>query len=86
MKNLCHAIIEAARFLELSSDDVVDPDAAVATLEVIGATIQSATQGEKEMFILTCRKEAARLRATGDLKDADFVGELPTAMGLAGEV
>jgi len=83
MNNLCRAIINVARFLELSGDEVVDPDAAVAAIEDIGAALQSANSAEKQAFISVCESEAIRLRLAGDLQSSDFVGGLPIAMGLA---
>ncbi len=34
MKNLCRAIIWSACFLDLSDDDIVDPDSAVKALKI----------------------------------------------------
>lgn len=85
MKNLCSAIIDAARFLELSGDDVIDPDAAVVALEDMGATLQSATQAERQAFISACQSEATRLKMAGDSQAGEFVGGLPSAMGLSDE-
>lgn len=46
MKTLAKAVIGAAAFLELSSDDSVNPDYAVRALEDISATLQSASPDE----------------------------------------
>jgi hypothetical protein len=46
MKTLAKALINAAAFLELSSDDVVNPDGAVKALESIAYTLHSASPEE----------------------------------------
>ena len=46
MKHLARAIIEAVVFLEFSSDDQVDPDNAVRTLENIAHALTGATPEE----------------------------------------
>jgi hypothetical protein len=61
MKNLCQAIIWSACFLELSPDDIVDPDSAVKALEDISTALQAATEQEQEAFRHTCSEEALRL-------------------------
>jgi hypothetical protein len=85
MKHLCRAIIWSACFLELSDDDVVDPDSAVKALEDIAATLQSATTEEEKAFAEACVEEANRLlkeAAPGYSKTVDFVRSLPEALGL----
>ena len=82
MKNLCDAIVNVACFLELSADNVVDPDAAAAALEEVSATLQSATEAEKDAFISACEEEAALLRSTDNSQRSEFISGLPTAMGL----
>ena len=46
MKTLAKATIQAAAFLELSSDDAINPDDAARALEDISATLQSALLDE----------------------------------------
>ena len=83
MKHLCQAIIWSACFLELSEDDVIDPDAAVKALEDIAAALQSATDEEKRAFIAECAAEAGRLQAKPEYAaTADFVRNLPSYAGL----
>jgi len=85
VKNLCTALINAARFLELSSGNVVDPDSAVAAMEDMSAALQSATLPERLAFITSCEAEAVRLRSAGELESSRFVAELPAALGLSVE-
>jgi hypothetical protein len=84
MKNLCQAIIWSSCFLELSPDDIVDPDSAVKALEDIATALQAATEDEKEAFRQECSEEALRLEKTGaqSAKTAAFVRSLPEANGI----
>ena len=83
MKNLCYAIIGLARFLECSSEDLIDPDEAVAAMEEMAATLQAATLPERRAFVAACQSEADRLRAVGALHAGTFVADLPATMGLS---
>jgi hypothetical protein len=85
MKSLCRAIIWSACFLELSEDDIVDPDSAVKALEDIASALQDATKEEKAALVLACVEEADRLvkeAGPGYTKAAEFVRSLPGALGL----
>jgi hypothetical protein len=85
MKSLCRAIIWSACFLEMSEDDIVDPDAAVKALEDMASTLQAATKEEKAAFVSACTEEADRLvkdAGQGYAKTAEFVRGLPSALGL----
>lgn len=46
MKTLAKALIEIAAFVELSGDDVIDPDLAVRALESMANTLHSASPEE----------------------------------------
>ena len=50
MKGLARSVIKAAQFLEISGDDVVDPDSAVKSLESIAHELQGT--GDTERFAL----------------------------------
>jgi hypothetical protein len=60
MKTLAKVVVDLAGFLELSGDDVVDPDSAVMTLESMAAALASATPAEKKAL-----RSAAAERAKG---------------------
>lgn len=47
MKALAHTIIEMVKFLELSGDNIIVPDAAVQMIETISAILQESTPGEQ---------------------------------------
>ena len=61
MKALAKAILNMAAFLELSSDDVVDPDSAVNALEQLAADLQDATAGEIEYLKAAIRQEIVEI-------------------------
>jgi hypothetical protein len=83
MKNLCRAIIWSAYFLEMSGDDIIDPDSAVKALEDIASTLQEATEEERQTFAAVCAEEAANLQKDPTYaRTADFVRGLPAALGL----
>lgn len=83
MKSLCRAIIWSACFLEMSEDDVIDPDSALKALEEIAATLQGATEDEKRAFIATCEEEANALtEEPATAETAEFVRGLPATLGL----
>lgn len=83
MKNLCRAIIWSACFLELSPDDIVDPDSAVKALEDIASSLQAATEDEKKAFRCECSEEASRLeKDPAYAKTAEFIRSLPESVGI----
>ena len=84
MKKLCEIIILNACFLELSEDDIVDPDSAVKALEDMAYSLQRATDDEKAAFLKACESESARLEQENPeySKTIEFIRRLPTSMGL----
>ena len=83
MKNLCQAIIWSACFMELSADDIVNPDSAVKALEDIASVLQAATAEEKQAFRRECCEEALRLEKNPTYaKTAEFVRGLPEYVGI----
>jgi hypothetical protein len=65
MKALARSLIQAALFLELSGDDVVDPDSAVRALESIAHELADAGEAERlalrEVLDELIREEQDRL-------------------------
>ena len=85
MKNLCKAIIWNACFLEMSGDDIVNPDSAVKALEDLANTMRESTEEEKRAFMTACAEEADRLRREAFpayTKTAEFIRNLPDSLGL----
>ena len=85
MKNLCQAIIWVSCFLELSGDDVIDPDSAIKALEDLAATMQGATDEEKANFRQACATEAEGLETQGGpeySETIEFIRSIPDAMGI----
>ena len=67
MNSLANAIIEAAAFIELSSDEIIDPDSAVSILETIISEFQSLNDEERGAIsrslrekLSTCKNEERR--------------------------
>ncbi len=48
MKTLSKVIVDVAAFLELSGDEVIDPDSAIKTMEMIRSELKEATPEEKK--------------------------------------
>jgi hypothetical protein len=80
MKSLAQALVEAVAFLELSGDEVVDPDSAVQAMESIGHSLRNASEQEKQAVLDYCRSQAEKLAA--DEKRRDFYQQFGEAMGL----
>jgi predicted ATP-grasp superfamily ATP-dependent carboligase len=83
MKALARAIITAVAFLELSEDDVVDPDAVCEALEDIGNELTNCSPLEVQAL----RRELAKMRASEELNEArpevlDFLESFLASMGL----
>jgi hypothetical protein len=76
---LVRVIAEQAAFLELSGDDVVDPDSAVAQLEAIASALQALSVSEQQQFALLTRQLADHQK---DQRRADFFRNLAPHLGL----
>lgn len=63
MKALAKAIIGAAAFLELSSDDTINPDDAVKALEDISSNLRSASPDEVAAIRMALQDLTAEERA-----------------------
>jgi len=76
--------VDACAFLELSGDDVVDPDAAVAQLEGIAFTLKAELSAEEcREFSSYVADLARRERAAGsDEERVTFLERLPEYLGL----
>ena len=88
MRNLARAVIEAACFLELSPESIVNQGAAVKALDTMSGTLQECSAEEKQAFIAECEAEAARWEATGQKNVAEvvaFIRSLPEALGVIDE-
>jgi hypothetical protein len=66
MKALARALITAVAFLELSDDDVIEPDAAVSVLEDIGQELGHCTPEEKAAL----KAVLGQMRASEQLNEA----------------
>lgn len=59
MRSLANAILDLAAFLELSGDDVLDPDAAVNAMESLAFALKSATPEEIAAIHSSIREQLA---------------------------
>lgn len=86
MKALATAIINLAAFIELSSDETIDPDAAVAALEQLASDLQSAGTGEIEYLRAAIRQEIGNLpfesRDSNDHRRVEFLMNFIGNLGL----
>ena len=79
MTTLAQALLDLAAFLELSADDVVDPDSVVAAMEDAAATLQRATAEERNA-LRTAAKALAK--ETTDPARRKFYRGFMDAIGL----
>jgi hypothetical protein len=85
MKSLAKAVVEAAAFLELTGDDVVNPDSAVQALESVRDAPRGATGEEKQAILDYCRDQASLLKAARSEQEQrrrDFYSGFGEAIGL----
>ena len=61
---LMRAVVQAAAFLELSSDDVLDPDVAVAQLENMAHLLGQLDDAEKHQLVAFVQVEAERAESS----------------------
>ena len=65
MKSIAKALVDAAAFLELSGDDVVDPDSAVGAMEMIISDLAGCTQEEKSAIAEAAATAASESKNSG---------------------
>lgn len=80
---LMKALVEVMAFLELSDDDIVDPDAAIRMMEEIVAELQRLTRAERQSFIdFVGRMAADEAAANGRTPRLQFLERVPESSGL----
>jgi hypothetical protein len=73
------SLVELLMFLELSGEEIVDPDAAVAQLEAIAALLQELSEEERATII----DEIILIgKANPDPRAREFIIDLPGSLGL----
>jgi hypothetical protein len=80
---IMEALVDAIAFFANSTDDVVDPDSAVAQLESISATLRK-SPADVKTFLAFVNQAAERARSKGDDERAEFLTSLPEHLGIAG--
>jgi len=76
---LMRAVVEAAAFLELAADDVLDPDVAVKELESMAYLLGQLNESEKRQLVAFTQAEADR---ASSVEYREFLRQFPEAMGL----
>ena len=79
MRTLANAIIDLAAFLELSGDDIVDPDAAVNAMESLAFALKSATPEE----VGAIRSAIRERLGSSSPERAEFLRSFAENVGLA---
>lgn len=78
------ALVEALIFLELSDDEMVDPDSAVRTMEMIADLLHKMTPDEREAFIRQLGTIADAQPATEfGAQRSEYIRAIPGYLGLA---
>ena len=86
MDKIARALVNAAAFLELSGDDVVDPDSAVAAMEDIVAGLVDASSDEIAALKRAAEAERdARAKRGADEDTLDFFDHFLENFGLVEE-
>ena len=78
-QKLVKAIANLALFLEFSSDEIIDPDAATEAMEQLSSTLQAMSLGDQLEFADIARRLALDCTNT---QERAFLTELPAALGL----
>lgn len=83
MESLAKAVVCAFAFLELSGDDVVDPDSAVSAMESMSAELQTCTDEEKAALrkVIVAELHAQQARSA-DGSVIEFYRDLMLSIGL----
>jgi len=79
MNQLMRIVLDPLCFFELSSDEILDQDAAVRQIESIGSDLDKLSADEKRAF-LACA-EAMATEETQRPKRAAFLRSMATVMG-----
>jgi hypothetical protein len=75
---LMRAVVEAAAFLELAADDVLDPDVAVRELESMAYRLVQLNERAKRQLVAFTQAEAD---CASSVKYREFLRQFPEAMG-----
>lgn len=81
-KPLVNALLAAAAFLEEGTDDMVDPDWAVTTMENMGAALSDVPEDEVAELLAAFEEIAAQAERKGQVSWARFVRNQPLGFGL----
>jgi hypothetical protein len=80
---LMSIVLDALAFLELSGEEVVDPDAAVGLTESISATLKALAPADRMEFLEFVEAQARAAAMRSDERVSQFLHSLPEALGLS---
>ena len=84
MKALATALINLTAFVELSEDDIVDPDSAASALEHLANDLRDASLTEVECLKTAIREQISKPLSDGDSRVAFLSGFLEN-LGIVSE-
>ncbi len=79
---LMRAIVDCIAFVELSGDEVIDPDAAVNLLESLASMLKDLSLTDRKTFARCVAKMEVEERAYGKNKRTDFLASFIEDFGL----
>jgi hypothetical protein len=79
---LMRLVLELSMVIELTSDELLDPDTAVQWQEDIGATVSDLPLDARQRFAEVARELADLARASGRHDEAAFYDNVPDDFGL----
>jgi hypothetical protein len=84
-RTLMRAVLDAAAFLELADDEILDPDAAVEQMEQMAVTLAELAPDERAGLLRFAAESAVEARASGDEERAEFLESFGESFGLDDE-
>lgn len=82
LEPVARALFQCLMFLELSDDEVVDPDSAVAVMESVSHLLSELSHHDRVALVRLARREAARESSPAR---RDFLESLGSGLGLIDE-
>lgn len=80
-------IVELCIFLEFSSDEIIDPDAAVSMMEQIAAALNQLTPGEQSEFAFFVQDlSKTEQQSGGTAERVEFLMAFPETIGLSEDI
>lgn len=84
-RTLMRAVLETLIFLELSDEDVIDPDIAISRLELLASILRELTSPEREVFVQYAKELAMSEEQSGYTKRQEVLLSIEDYLGLSDE-